>query len=86
MAASKTIAQLISDCPQSFENTQTMSEWFSECYRWAEIEQYPELKETAWIALAKLESLDSRKQYRETCLSQCKAIQNITVVTTTPTT
>lgn len=86
MAASKTITQLISACPQSFENTQTLSEWLSECYRWADIEDHPELKESAWIGLAKIDSLDARRQYRETCLSQCKAIQDITVVNTTPTT
>lgn len=86
MAASKTIDQIIAACPDSFENTADMNEWFSLCYRYAEIEQFPELKESAWIGQCKIDSLDSRRQYRETCLAQCKAIKNITVVTTAPTT
>ena len=79
MAASKTVAQLISACPSSYEATQDLSEWFAECYRWATIEDHTELKETSWVGMCKIDSLDYRRQYRETCLSQLKAIQGITV-------
>lgn len=80
MAASKTVAQLISACPSSYDSTQDMSEWFAECYRWADIENHPDVKETAWIGMCKIDSLDYRREYRETVLSQLKAIQAITVV------
>ena len=80
MAASKTVDQLIAACPASFTDTTTVSEWLADCYRWAEIEDYPELKESAWIGLSKIDSLDARRQYKETCLSQLKSIQSITVV------
>lgn len=87
MAASITINTLITHGEAvDFTKTSETSEWLAECYRFAELEQYPELKETAWIGLAKIDSLDARRQYVETCLSQCNAIKEITVVTTTPTT
>lgn len=80
MAASKTVNQLINTCPSSFTETQAVSEWLAECYRWAEIEDHPEVKETSWIGLAKIDNLDARRQYKETCLSQLKAIAGISVV------
>lgn len=80
MAASITVDTLISNCPATFDNTTTLNEWFSQCYRWAEIEHYPEVKETTWIAISKIDSLDARRQYRETVLGQLKAIKAITVV------
>lgn len=79
MAASKTVSQLISDCPTSYEDTKDLSDWLAACYRWAEIEHYPEVKETSWIGLAKIDSLDARREYRETVLSQLTAIKNITI-------
>ena len=79
MAASKTVTTLIGDCPASYEDTNDVSEWLAECYRWAEIEHYPEVKETSWIGLAKIDSLDARRQYRETVLNQLTAIKNITI-------
>lgn len=79
MAASKTVSQLISACPISYEDTKDVSDWLAECYRWAEIEHYPEVKETSWIGLAKIDSLDARREYRETVLSQLTAIKNITI-------
>lgn len=80
MAASKTVTQLISACPATFTSTQDVSEWLAECYRWAEIEDHPEVKESSWIGLVKIDSLDARREYKETVLSQLKAIQSITVV------
>lgn len=80
MAASKTVTQLISACPADFTSTQDVSEWLAECYRWAEIEDHPEVKESSWIGLVKIDSLDARREYKETVLSQLKAIQSITVV------
>lgn len=80
MAASKTVQQLISACPSGFDSTSDVSGWLAQCYRWAEIEQYPEVKETSWIGLAKIDSLDARREYRETVLSQLNAIKDITVV------
>lgn len=80
MAASKTVQQLISACPQTPDSTQSMSEWYAQCYRWAEIEDHPEVKETSWIGLAKIDSADARREYRETVLSQLTAIKDITVV------
>lgn len=83
MAASKTVAQLISACPSTFTSTEDVSEWLAECYRWADIEDHPEVKESSWIGLARIDSLDARREYRETVLSELKAIQNITVVNST---
>lgn len=83
MAASKTVAQLISACPSTFTSTEDVSEWLAECYRWADIEDHPEVKESSWIGLARIDSLDARREYRETILSELKAIQNITVVNST---
>ena len=80
MAASKTVQQIIALCPADFKNTEDVSNWLADCYRWAEIEQYPEVKETAYIGLCKIDSLDARRQYRETCLSQLNAIKDIEVV------
>lgn len=84
MAASITVDTLISSCPASYENTTTLNEWLAECYRWAEIEDYPEVKEQSWIGSCKIDSLDARRQYRETVLGQLKAIKTITVVNTVP--
>lgn len=86
MAASKNVDQIIAACPSTFTDLEDMSEWFGSTYRWGEIEQYPEVKEASWIALATIESLDKRQQYRETILAQLNAIKNITVTNTTPTT
>lgn len=81
MAASKTAAQLISACPASYVETGALSDWLAESYRFADIENHPELKESAWIGLAKIDNLTARRQYRETCLSQLKAIDAISVNT-----
>lgn len=87
MAASITIDTLIAHGEAvDFTDTKETSEFLAECYRFAEISQYPELKESGFIGLAKVDSLDARRQYVETCISQCKAIKEITVVTTPPTT
>lgn len=80
MAASKTVSQLIAACPASPDATNTLNEWFAECYRWAEIEVHPEVKESSWIGIVKIDDLTSRRQYRETVLAQLKAINAITVV------
>ena len=80
MIASKTVQQLINDCPANFTDTQPVSEWLAEAYRWAEIEDHPEVKEAAWLGMAKIDILDARRQYRETVLSQLKAIAAIGVI------
>lgn len=80
MAASKTVTQLINACPASYDSTQNVSEWLAECYRWAEIEDHPEVKESAWIGIAKIDNLSARRQYKETVLSELKAIQEIDVI------
>lgn len=86
MAASKTVQQLIAACPQSFENTADVNNWLSQCFRWSDIENYPEVKETSWLGICKIDDLNSRRQYRETVLAQLNAIKDITVVSTPPTT
>lgn len=79
MAASITVDTLISGVPSNPDSTGDMSEWLAKCYRWAEIENHPEVKESSWVGLVKIDDLSSRRQYRETVLSQLKAIKTITV-------
>lgn len=84
MAASITIQTLITHGQAvDFTDTKEVSDWLAECYRFADIEDHPELKESAWIGLAKIDKLDARRQYVETCMSQCLAIKDITVVNST---
>lgn len=84
MAASITIQTLITHGNAvDFTDTKEVSDWLAECYRFADIEDHPELKESAWIGLAKIDKLDARRQYVETCMSQCLAIKDITVVNST---
>lgn len=79
MAATITVDTLITTCPTTYIDTNDMSEWLTKCYRFADIENYPEIKETSWIAMQKIDSLESRRQYRETVLNQLKAVKLITV-------
>ena len=84
MAASITIQTLITHGNVvDFTDTKEVSDWLAECYRFADIEDHPELKESAWIGLAKIDNLNARRQYVETCMSQCLAIKDITVVNST---
>ena len=84
MAASITIQTLITHGQAvDFTDTKETSDWLAECYRFSDIEDHPELKESAFIGLAKINSLDARRQYVETCMSQCLAIKDITVVNST---
>ena len=79
MVSNKTVDQMIALCPTTFTETDDVSKFLSECYRWAEIEDHQELKESAWVGLAKIDDITSRRQYRETCLNQLKAIKEITI-------
>lgn len=79
MAASITVDTLIGSVPTTYIDTDEVSAWLAKCYRWADIENHPEVKETAWIGLNKIDSLDDRRQYRETVLNQLNAIKLITV-------
>lgn len=84
MAASITIQTLITHGNAvDFTDTKEVSDWLAECYRFADIEDHPELKESSWIGLAKIDNLNARRQYVETCMSQCLAIKDITVVNST---
>lgn len=79
MAASITVDTLITNCPTSYVSTDDMSNWLTQCYRFSDIENYSEIKETSWIAIQKIDSLEARRQYRETVLNQLKAVKTITV-------
>ena len=84
MAASITIQTLITHGQAvDFTDTKEVSDWLAECYRFADIEDHPELKESSWIGLAQIDNLNARRQYVETCMSQCLAIKDITVVNST---
>lgn len=84
MAASIPIQTLITHGQAvDFTDTKEVSDWLAECYRWADLSDEPALKESAWIGLAQIDNLSARRQYVETCMSQCLAIKDITVVNST---
>lgn len=80
MAASMDIDTLIAAVPSSFTDEADVSEWLAKVYRFSDLNDYPEVKESSWIGLARITDLNARMEYRETCLSQLKAIKAITVV------
>ena len=76
-----TVEQLISELPSTYEG-QDIINWFAKCYRFAEIGDYPEVKETAYLAIARIGNLTAVKQYKDTINAQLIAIRDISTVNT----
>lgn len=58
--SNKTAAEILAGAPVNALNIAECTEWFSDCGRWATIEQYEPLKETAWLALKEVDRLCKR--------------------------
>lgn len=56
-----TAAQLIATIPADTRDIPACADWFSDVYRWADIEQIEDIKAEAWVALKHLASLCARQ-------------------------
>ena len=58
--SNKTAAEILALAPANALNDGACVSWFATCYRWATIEQYEPLKETAWLGLKESDRLCKR--------------------------
>lgn len=58
--SNKTAAEILALAPVNALDASSCVTWFSKCYRWATIEQYEPLKETAWLGLKESDRLCKR--------------------------
>ena len=58
--SNKTAAEILALAPVNALNDGACVSWFATCYRWATIEQYEPLKETAWLGLKESDRLCKR--------------------------
>jgi hypothetical protein len=56
-----TAAQLIETIPADTRDIPACADWFSDVYRWADLEQIEDIKAEAWVALKHLASLCARQ-------------------------
>lgn len=56
-----TAAQLIETIPTDVRDIPACADWFSDVYRWSDLEQIEDIKAEAWAALKHLSSLCARQ-------------------------
>lgn len=67
--SNKTATEILALAPVNALNESSCVNWFATCLRWATIEQYEPLKETAWLGLKESDRLCKR----DICLMTLKA-------------
>lgn len=71
--SNKTAAEILALAPVNALNDSECVGWFATCYRWATIEQYEPLKETAWLGLKESDRLCKRDIYLLTLKKELQA-------------
>lgn len=71
--SNKTAAEILALAPINALNDGECVGWFATCYRWATIEQYEPLKETAWLGLKESDRLCKRDIYLLTLKKELQA-------------
>lgn len=71
--SNKTAAEILALAPVNALNDGECVGWFATCYRWATIEQYEPLKETAWLGLKESDRLCKRDIYLMTLKKELQA-------------
>ena len=75
--SNKTAAEILALAPVNALNDGECVGWFATCYRWATIEQYEPVKETAWLGLKESDRLCKRDIYLMTLKSELQAYINV---------
>ena len=75
--SNKTAAEILALAPVNALNDGECVGWFATCYRWATIEQYEPLKETAWLGLKESDRLCKRDIYLMTLKAELQAYINV---------
>lgn len=71
--SNKTAAEILALAPINALNDGECVGWFATCYRWATIEQYEPLKETAWLGLKESDRLCKRDIYLMTLKAELQS-------------
>lgn len=71
--SNKTAAEILALAPVNALNDGECVAWFATCLRWATIEQYEPLKETAWLGLKESDRLCKRDIYLMTLKKELQA-------------
>ena len=71
--SNKTAAEILALAPVNSLNDGECVGWFATCYRWATIEQYEPLKETAWLGLKESDRLCKRDIYLMTLKAELQS-------------
>lgn len=71
--SNKTAAEILALAPVNALNDGECVGWFATCYRWATIEQYEPLKETAWLGLKESDRLCKRDIYLMTMKAELQS-------------
>lgn len=75
--SNKTAAEILALAPVNALNDGECVGWFATCLRWATIEQYEPVKETAWLGLKESDRLCKRDIYLMTLKAELQAYINV---------
>ena len=75
--ANITPTELLNLAPANANDQITAVAWFSKCSRWAEVERYEPIKETAWLGIKQQDRLCKRTDIYNTLKSQLRAYIDI---------
>lgn len=75
--SNKTAAEILALAPVNALSDGECVGWFATCLRWATIEQYEPVKETAWLGLKESDRLCKRDIYLMTLKSELQAYINV---------
>lgn len=76
--SNKTPEQILAMAPTDAMSQASCVAFFAECARWADIERFEQIKETAWLGLKQQDRLCKRNDMLMTLKSQLQAIIDIT--------
>lgn len=76
--SNKTAQEMLAMAPADAMSQASCVAFFAECARWADIERFEQIKETAWFGLKTQDRLCKRNDLLMTLKSQLQAIIDIT--------
>lgn len=76
--SNKTPQEMLALAPTDAMSQASCVAFFAECARWADVERYEQIKETAWFGLKTQDRLCKRNDLLMTLKSQIQAIIDIT--------
>lgn len=79
-------AGLLATIPDDIRDIPEVTEWFTDIYRWADIERIEDIKADAWVAIQQNDDLTSRQHHVDVLTAKLESFIKIySIETPTPT-